>query len=89
MDRYGLIGFPLKHSFSAKFFAEKFRREGIDAEYLHFEIEDIHEIRQIIQFNQTVKGLNVTIPYKEQVIPFLDKISPEAQKIGADRKSVV
>ncbi|NLX67512.1 MAG: shikimate dehydrogenase, partial [Bacteroidales bacterium] len=83
MDRYGLIGFPLKHSFSAKFFAEKFRREGIDAEYLHFEIEDIHEIRQIIQFNQTVKGLNVTIPYKEQVIPFLDKISPEAQKIGA------
>ena len=83
MNRYGLIGFPLKHSFSAEFFAEKFRRENIDAEYLNFEIEDIQEIRHIILFNQKLKGLNVTIPYKEQVIPFLDEISPEAQKIGA------
>ncbi|RNC64322.1 shikimate dehydrogenase [Proteiniphilum sp. X52] len=83
MDTYGLIGFPLKHSFSAQFFAEKFQREGIDAEYLNFEIEDIHEIRQIILFNQKLKGLNVTIPYKEQVIHFLDETSPEARKIGA------
>ena len=83
MNTYGLIGFPLKHSFSAKFFAEKFRCEKIDAEYLNFEIEDIQEIRHIILFNQHLKGLNVTIPYKEQVISFLDEISPEAQKIGA------
>lgn len=83
MDTYGLIGFPLKHSFSAKFFTEKFRREEIDAEYLNFEIEDIQEIRRIILFNQYLKGLNVTIPYKERVIPFLDGISPEARKIGA------
>lgn len=83
MDTYGLIGFPLKHSFSAQFFAEKFQREEIDAEYLNFEIEDIQEIRQIILFNQKLRGLNVTIPYKEQVIPFLDEISPEAQRIGA------
>ena len=83
MDTYGLIGFPLKHSFSAKFFAEKFLREGIDAEYLNFEIEDIHEIRRVILFHQHMKGLNVTIPYKEKVLPFLHDISPEAEKIGA------
>lgn len=83
MDTYGLIGFPLKHSFSAKFFAEKFHREGIDAEYLNFEIEDIHEIRRVILFHQHMKGLNVTIPYKEKVLPFLHDISPEAEKIGA------
>ena len=83
MHTYGLIGFPLKHSFSAKFFTEKFHREEIDAEYLNFEIEDIQEIRRIILFNQQLKGLNVTIPYKEQVIRFLNEISPEAQKIGA------
>ena len=83
MHTYGLIGFPLKHSFSAKFFTEKFHREEIDAEYLNFEIEDIQEIRRIILFNQQLKGLNVTTPYKEQVIRFLNEISPEAQKIGA------
>lgn len=83
MDTYGLIGFPLKHSFSAKFFAEKFHREEINAEYLNFEIEDIHEIRRVILFHQHLKGLNVTIPYKEKVLPFLHDISPEAKKIGA------
>ena len=80
---FGLIGFPLKHSFSSKFFTEKFAREGIDAEYLNFEIEDILQIREVIIFNQHLRGLNVTIPYKEQVIPFLNEITPEAQKIGA------
>lgn len=83
MDTYGLIGFPLKHSFSANFFAEKFHREEINAEYLNFEIEDIHEIRRVILFHQHLKGLNVTIPYKEKVLPFLHDISPEAKKIGA------
>ena len=83
MDTYGLIGFPLKHSFSAKFFAEKFHREEINAEYLNFEIEDIHEIRRVILFHQHLKGLNVTIPYKEKVLPFLHDISSEAEKIGA------
>ena len=83
MDTYGLIGFPLKHSFSAKFFAEKFHREEVNAEYLNFEIEDIHEIRRVILFHQHLKGLNVTIPYKEKVLPFLHDISPEAKKIGA------
>lgn len=83
MDTYGLIGFPLKHSFSSIFFTDKFRKENIDAEYLNFEIEDILDIRRIILFNQHLKGLNVTIPYKESVLPFLNNISPEAEKIGA------
>ena len=83
MDTYGLIGFPLKHSFSSRFFTEKFEREQIDAEYLNFEIEDIHEIHSLILLHQQLKGLNVTIPYKEKVIPFLHGISPEAEKIGA------
>lgn len=83
MRTYGLIGFPLQRSFSSKFFTEKFAREGIDAEYLNFEIEDILQIREVILFNPNLRGLNVTIPYKEQVIPFLNEITPEAQKIGA------
>lgn len=83
MDTYGLIGFPLKHSFSSKFFNEKFSLEKIDAEYLNFEIPDISEIRRVVLFNQYLKGLNVTIPYKEQVIPYLNEISSEAKQIGA------
>jgi len=81
MDTYGLIGFPLKHSFSSRFFTEKFEREQIDAEYLNFEIEDIHEINSLIILHQQLKGLNVTIPYKEKVIPFLSGMSPEAEKL--------
>lgn len=83
MNTYGLIGFPLKHSFSARFFTEKFKRENIDAKYLNFEIEDILQIKEVVSANPNLKGLNVTIPYKEQVIPFLDELSPEAEKIGA------
>lgn len=83
MDCYGLIGYPLAHSFSARFFKEKFELEDIDAEYLNFEIDDILDIRRVILFNQDLKGLNVTIPYKEKVIPFLNKLSPEAEAIGA------
>lgn len=83
MNKYGLIGFPLTHSFSLKFFTEKFEREQIDAEYLNFETENISHIREIILANPQLKGLNVTIPHKESVIPFLDEISAEARKIGA------
>lgn len=80
---FGLIGFPLKHSFSSKFFAEKFAREGINAEYFNFETEDIEQINQIILHNRNLRGFNVTIPYKEQIIQFLHQISPEAENIGA------
>ena len=83
MKTFGLIGYPLKHSFSSKFFNEKFEKENIDAEYLNFEIENIHELRRVIVFNPHLKGLNVTIPYKEEVIPFLDEISLAAKDIGA------
>ncbi len=83
MKMYGLIGFPLQHSFSSKFFNQKFQQEGVAAEYINFEIEHIHELRNTLVFNPHLKGLNVTIPYKEAVIPFLDEISPEAQEIGA------
>ena len=83
MHKYGLIGFPLTHSFSRQFFTEKFAREQIDAHYLNFEIEDISSIWEIIRDNPKLKGLNITIPHKESVIPFLDDISTEAKKIGA------
>lgn len=83
MNSYGLIGFPLKHSFSANFFNNKFKKENINAEYLNFEIEDIVDIRNIILLNPHLKGLNVTIPHKESVLHFLNNISDEAKKIGA------
>jgi len=83
MDQYGLIGFPLKHSFSKDYFNSKFASEGIDAEYINFEITSISEMKSIIQNNRQLKGLNVTIPYKEQVIPFLVRLSDDAHSIGA------
>ena len=76
MKMYGLIGFPLQHSFSSKFFNEKFQQESIDAEYVNFEIEHIFELRELLTSNPHLKGLNVTIPHKEAVIAFLDDISP-------------
>ncbi len=83
MDKYGLIGYPLGHSFSIGYFNEKFLNEGIDAEYLNFEIPQISQLSEIIASNPTLKGLNVTIPYKEKVMSYLDHISPEARAIGA------
>lgn len=83
MNTYGLIGYPLGHSFSRKFFTEKFAKEGIDAQYLNFEIPSIEEFPNIIKNNPTLKGLNVTIPYKQQVMQYLDDISEEAKAIGA------
>lgn len=83
MDKYGLIGFPLGHSFSRNFFNEKFAKEGIDAQYVNFEIPSIEEFPNIIASNPELRGLNVTIPYKQQVMRYLDAISPEAEAIGA------
>lgn len=83
MDTYGLVGYPLKHSFSRGFFTEKFAKENIDATYLNFEIEDISLFPGIINSHPTLKGLNVTLPYKEKVIPFLDALDPCAEEIGA------
>ncbi len=83
MDLYGLIGYPLGHSFSASFFNEKFSREGIDASYRNFELEDIGQLMELLAEIPEIRGLNVTIPYKQQVIPYLTAISPQAKAIGA------
>lgn len=83
MDKYGLIGHPLGHSFSKSFFNEKFQNEIIDAEYINFDIPDIDDLPEVLASNPELRGLNVTIPYKEKVISFLDSLSPEARAIGA------
>jgi len=83
MDKYGLIGYPLGHSFSINYFNEKFANEQIDAEYVNFEIPSIDTLPEVLASNPELKGLNVTIPYKEKVISFLDTVSPEARAIGA------
>ena len=83
MDKYGLIGYPLGHSFSISYFNQRFQDEGIDAVYENFEIPSIEALDEVIGANPELKGLNVTIPYKEKVIPYLDSITPEARAIGA------
>ena len=83
MDKYGLIGYPLGHSFSIGYFNEKFQNECIDATYENFEIPSIENLTEILDSNPELKGLNVTIPYKEKVISYLDSISPKARAIGA------
>ena len=84
MRTYGLIGFPLSHSFSAKYFANKFENENIrDAEYVNFPLEKIELFPGLISDSKTLNGLNVTIPWKEEVIPFLNALSREAEEIGA------
>ena len=83
MDRYGLIGYPLGHSFSISYFNQKFADEKIDAKYENYEISDIDQLPEILDRYPDLCGLNVTIPYKEKVIPFLDSLSPEARAIGA------
>ena len=83
MDKYGLIGYPLGHSFSKNYFNEKFENENIDAEYINFEIPSIDALPEVLATNPELRGLNVTIPYKEKVISFLDSVSPEARAIGA------
>lgn len=81
MERYGLIGKKLEHSFSKKYFEAKFEDEAIDARYDNFELQAIEEVLSL--FKQQIKGFNVTIPYKEAIIPFLDELSAEAFEIGA------
>jgi shikimate dehydrogenase len=84
MRKYGLIGYPLTHSFSKKYFTAKFEKEGIkDCQYDLYEIEDISQLPFIIDQNTELQGLNVTIPYKEKVLPYLDSLDPACEEIGA------
>ena len=82
--RYGLIGFPLSHSFSKKYFTEKFARENIsDCEYELYELADIQEFSDLVHKTENLCGINVTIPYKRAVMPFLDDLHEAARRIGA------
>ncbi len=81
---YGLIGWPLGHSFSKQYFSEKFLREGIAAAtYELFPLEHIADLPALLARNPDLRGLNVTIPYKESVIPFLDELDETARAVGA------
>jgi len=83
MQTYGLIGYPLSHSFSKKFFTAKFEAESINAQYLNFEINDISLLPSILQENPGLLGFNVTIPYKQAIIPYLESCDPKASAINA------
>lgn len=83
MINFGLIGISLSHSFSKTYFEKKFTEQGLkDYAYLNFELQNIEEIKTVFK-TDSLKGLNVTNPYKEEVIPFLDELSVEAKEIGA------
>ena len=81
--KYGLIGYPLGHSFSKEYFNNKFISENIDAEYINFEINNLKELKNVLQANPDLCGLNVTLPYKMDVIPYLNSITDNARSIGA------
>lgn len=84
MQIYGLIGYPLGHSFSKRYFTEKFKKEDIqNASYELFELPNIEDFTSLISNTKGLKGLNVTIPYKKAIIPYLNKLSSSAQEVGA------
>lgn len=83
MKLYGLIGYPLSHSFSPGYFNDKFLKEKIDASYKAFPLKDITELPDLIAACPNLCGLNVTIPYKEQVLPYLDNLTDAAKAISA------
>ena len=83
MRHFGIIGYPLHHSFSAKYFSEKFEREGIEAEYSLYPV-GIEDLRLKIEdlFNR-LDGMNVTMPYKQTIIPYLERLDETAEAVGA------
>lgn len=84
MNRYGLIGFPLSHSFSENYFADKFQKEGIkDCIYQNFPLENISKVEKLLADTPDLKGLNITIPYKEKIIPYLTDSNEIVKDIGA------
>ncbi len=87
--QFGLIGKSLAHSFSSGYHNQRFQTEGIAAHYSNFELQDIADITDLVATNPTIRGLNVTVPFKQSVIPFLDEITLEAQKVGAVNTIVV
>lgn len=83
MELYGLIGYPLAHSFSPAYFEKKFTEEHIDAQYKLWPIEQVAAVHKIVQETIALRGLNVTLPHKSSIIPHLDFIHQEAYDIGA------
>ena len=83
MQRYGLIGHPLKHSMSRHLFNEKFEYEGLDCLYQHFDLKSLDELQEVMEKYPDLCGFNVTIPYKEAIIPLLDEIDDVAKEVGA------
>jgi len=83
MKKYGLIGYPLEHSFSKEFFIRKFEKEGLDCIYENFELARIGLFPQLIREEESLVGLNVTLPYKVDIIQYLDSLDPEARDAGA------
>ncbi|MEM7085452.1 MAG: shikimate dehydrogenase [Bacteroidota bacterium] len=83
MAKYGLIGKNIGYSFSMAFFSTKFEQEKRKDTYHNFDIENVNELTRILESQKEIRGLNVTIPYKEDVIPMLDRLDKEAKKIGA------
>lgn len=80
---FGLIGFPLEHSFSVSYFSRKFAQEKIDAVYRNFPLKDITEFESLVESEPGLQGLNVTVPYKEKIIPYLDSLDETARSIQA------
>ncbi|WPP48492.1 shikimate dehydrogenase family protein [Catalinimonas niigatensis] len=81
---YGLIGYRLSHSFSKKYFSNKFEKEKIvDSSYELFELEDIQEFPEVVAQHPNIRGINVTIPYKQQVMRYLDELDSSAKQVGA------
>lgn len=83
MSKLGLLGKNISYSFSKNYFEEKFENENLPLSYENFDIDSISEFPLILKNNPDLVGLNVTIPYKEQIIPYLDDISKKAKEIGA------
>lgn len=83
MRLYGLIGYPLGHSFSSSYFERKFRAEGINAAYRNFPLEQLSAFKPLLEMEQGLAGLNVTVPYKQAIIPHLDRLSDVSQVIRA------
>ena len=84
MRKFGLIGLPLTHSFSKQFFTEKFEKEQItDCQYENYPLEKIEDLPALLAANRDIVGLNVTIPYKREVMPFLTDVAPAVKKTGA------
>jgi len=82
MRKFGLIGYPLSHSFSPAFFAQKFQNEGItDCEYRAYPIQHVLQVQQLME--DGISGFNVTIPYKEDIVDFMDDLDSTAQGVGA------